>query len=923
MQHVPGESLQQRLARRGRLPAGETLALLADCLCGLGAAHAAGLVHRDVKPGNVLLDTRGIRPRALVADFGLARRVDGTRHTATGVILGTVEYMAPEQGQGLPADARSDLYSLGVVAYQTLAGRLPLGGRTPAEVLFKHSFEKPRPLAEAAPHVPAALAAVVDRLLAKDPAKRFPSCASVLDALGVLLTPNAAAAPPDATLAALLTPTPPAAAELEERLAELTALIAQAEEVRRELAAQAGQYRADAGKRASGGNDAEGVTETLRERGECERLAEGLEAHAAEQQRLLDELRGEQGRVAAETAGFRQPSKRRRLLPLVVAGCLLVLSAFGLLLWWVVGGTPRQQETPNANVPQVEKEVEIASILKDAHLLMTFEEKWFDKDKEGKTYVRDLSGHGNDALCVGGIKFDPQGKAGGGLSNDGKGRLQLPRSLIHKQSAFTVAAWVWLEGFSQEQSFYGTVSLPTMTPLFGITLQRGRGVFSNAWNADQNGHWAGGVTGPMLEAGKWLFVAVRLDDGGTGRGRYVVQVNDRVTETPLQMIKHPDSLHDVAFLSCKGRMDELAIWTRALTDEEISRLRERGRNGHVLLDAEQERKVTKASPPPPPVSRVSPTRNYQLALARPKAPKEQSWVNCVCFAPTGKQVYFGLDRNQGDGTYVGLLDLASGKVSCKIGYRGAIWGLDHTQQGGNLLLVGSYWATEVGLFDGRTGGTVRLLKGHTGPVWGVAFSADGKLAVSASVDRTARVWSVADGQEVVCIKSERGIIMAASFSPDGMRLLGVDRDSHGGKEGAVRIWDLKDGKLLRELVEYQKDVGDAAFTPDGKFVLVGGTVVRLLDVETGKEVRQFQGARGRDLTFSPDGKRFALRVPGAPTFRVWDFESGWELAQFVGHSSHVTGLSFSPDGRRIATSSFDGYVMIWDVPDPPAPQKGR
>src|SRR5262245_24082108 len=147
MQYVPGESLQQRLDRRGRLPLGEALALLEDCLRGLGAAHEAGLVHRDVKPANVLLDTRGGRPRALLADFGLVKRVEGTQHTATGVVLGTVEYMAPEQGQGLPVDGRADLYSLGVVAYRMLAGRLPLRGRSAAELLFKHSFERPPPLA--------------------------------------------------------------------------------------------------------------------------------------------------------------------------------------------------------------------------------------------------------------------------------------------------------------------------------------------------------------------------------------------------------------------------------------------------------------------------------------------------------------------------------------------------------------------------------------------------------------------------------------------------------------------------------------------------------------------------------------------------------------------------------------------------------
>src|SRR5262249_30893716 len=121
MQYVEGESLAQRLERQGRLSAADALSILEQCLTGLSAAHAAGLVHRDVKPANILID--GKTGRALVADFGLARMSDASGPTTTGQVLGTVDYIAPEQALGQPVDGRTDLYALGVVAFQMLSGR--------------------------------------------------------------------------------------------------------------------------------------------------------------------------------------------------------------------------------------------------------------------------------------------------------------------------------------------------------------------------------------------------------------------------------------------------------------------------------------------------------------------------------------------------------------------------------------------------------------------------------------------------------------------------------------------------------------------------------------------------------------------------------------------------------------------------------
>jgi len=144
---------------------------------GLAAAHAQGLVHRDVKPANILLEN-GVQ-RVLLTDFGLARAIDDASLTRSGVIAGTPQYMSPEQARGDTVDHRTDLFSLGSVLYAMCAGRPPFRAETAMGVLRRICDMPPRPLQEINPDVPAWLASIVDRLLAKDPDDRFQSAGEV------------------------------------------------------------------------------------------------------------------------------------------------------------------------------------------------------------------------------------------------------------------------------------------------------------------------------------------------------------------------------------------------------------------------------------------------------------------------------------------------------------------------------------------------------------------------------------------------------------------------------------------------------------------------------------------------------------------------------------------------------------------------
>jgi serine/threonine-protein kinase len=182
MPYIAGDSLVKRLDERGPLELQEILRIGAQIAAGLAAAHAQGLVHRDIKPGNILLGS-GIE-RVTITDFGLARAADDASLTRSGVITGTPQFMSPEQARGEPVDARSDLFSLGSVLYAMCTGRPPFRADTAYGVLRRISECEPRPIRELTPELPEWLSEIVEKLHAKDAADRFQSAIDVAQLLG-------------------------------------------------------------------------------------------------------------------------------------------------------------------------------------------------------------------------------------------------------------------------------------------------------------------------------------------------------------------------------------------------------------------------------------------------------------------------------------------------------------------------------------------------------------------------------------------------------------------------------------------------------------------------------------------------------------------------------------------------------------------
>lgn len=193
MAYVNGETLGERLRSRGPLPVAVATRLFREVTWALSYAHGRGIVHRDVKPDNILIEAD--TGRALVTDFGIARGAEQTEITDPGRVMGTAHFMSPEQGASAPVDGRSDFYSLGVVAYLAVSGKLPFDAPSVPALLAKHATETVPALTAVAPTTPASLASVIERCLRKNPDERWTSGEALVEALDAASTPARAKLP--------------------------------------------------------------------------------------------------------------------------------------------------------------------------------------------------------------------------------------------------------------------------------------------------------------------------------------------------------------------------------------------------------------------------------------------------------------------------------------------------------------------------------------------------------------------------------------------------------------------------------------------------------------------------------------------------------------------------------------------------------
>jgi len=177
MEYMDGATIEKQLRLRGKLAVPEALGVTRAVANALAYAHSRGVIHRDIKPANIMTNATGT---VKLADFGIAKEIDATRLTVTGGIVGTADYMSPEQAEGRRVTRKSDVYSLGVCLYQMLTGRLPFVGKTYLDVIRAHRFSIPESAKMLNPAIPARIVHLIESMMEKDPEKRLPSAADVI-----------------------------------------------------------------------------------------------------------------------------------------------------------------------------------------------------------------------------------------------------------------------------------------------------------------------------------------------------------------------------------------------------------------------------------------------------------------------------------------------------------------------------------------------------------------------------------------------------------------------------------------------------------------------------------------------------------------------------------------------------------------------
>ena len=176
MEYIEGQNLHQLLKQRNKLEAAEAVDIMEQVAAGLAAAHREGIIHRDLKPGNIMCDANG---RVVVMDFGLARTLSGDGMTQTGAMLGTIEYMSPEQAQGKELKASSDIFTLGLILYELLAGITPFHAESAIASLVMRTQQRALPLVDVDKKIPSSLSNIVAKCLEKDPAHRYQNAAEL------------------------------------------------------------------------------------------------------------------------------------------------------------------------------------------------------------------------------------------------------------------------------------------------------------------------------------------------------------------------------------------------------------------------------------------------------------------------------------------------------------------------------------------------------------------------------------------------------------------------------------------------------------------------------------------------------------------------------------------------------------------------